>query len=77
MIKPTMEAQQVSIKHIAFGFSYVPAADNNDLFVLSLDRSGGQRSRRRGRRGHEMPNFENIMQEFLISISVSRMGSDT
>lgn len=35
--------------------------------------TSGQRSRRnRGRRAQEMPNFENIMQEFLISISVLR-----
>lgn len=54
--------------HFTFGYG------TQFKFNLYIWKLGGQRSRRnRGRgRGHEMPNFENIMQEFLISISVCK-----
>lgn len=66
-----MEVQQVSV--ISFDcLSFNVRCKSNDEWLFCLINLGGQRPRRRGRRGHEMPNFENIMQEFLISISVSR-----
>lgn len=52
---------------------YIWLTVNCNRFLLL----GGQRPRRnnRGRRAQDMPNFENIMQEFLISISVNKLSA--
>lgn len=52
-----------------FFFSFI-LNKHHIYYQLGGQRARGRSRSLRGRRSHDMPNFENIMQEFLISISV-------